>query len=104
MRSGMDMSLVKPDIVTTYKLSNEALQFAKLLKVSVRENVALEQYPCIKCNISERTGERIYHLPFDQQYDSVKIGNVAGELYAMTVVAAEKANFRRAFRWHGAAP
>lgn len=103
MRSGMDVSLVKPVIVTTYELSSEARQFAELLGVSVRESVALEQYPCIKCNISERTGERIYHLPFDQQYDSAKIGNVTGEFYAMTVAEAERARFHRAFRWHGAA-
>lgn len=103
MRSGMDVSLVKPVIVTTYELSNEARQFADLLGVSVRESVALEQYPCIKCNISERAGERIYHLPFDQQYDSAKIGNVTGEFYAMTVAEAERARFRRAFLWHGTA-
>jgi hypothetical protein len=29
----------------------------------------------IKCNISKRSGEKIYHLPFDQQYDKVKIVN-----------------------------
>jgi len=103
MRSGIDMSQVKPVIVTTYELSNEARQFAELLSASVRENVALERYPCIKCNISERTGERIYHLPFDQQYDSTKIGNVNGEFYAMTVAEAENARFRRAFQWHGEA-
>jgi hypothetical protein len=103
MRSGIDLSLVKPFIVTTYELSNEAKQFAEILGVTVRENVVFERYPCIKCNISERTGERIYHLPFDQQYDSAQIGNVNGEFYAMTVMDAEKAKFRRAFRWHGGA-
>jgi len=103
MRAGMGLSLVTPVVVTTYELSNEARQFAEFLGVTVRENVALEQYPCIKCNISEHTKERIYRLPFDQQYDSTKIGNVNGEFYAMTVMEAEKAKFRRAFRWHGEA-
>lgn len=67
----------------------------------IRENIAFEKYPGIKCNISVRTGERIYHLPFDQQYDTAKIGNVKGEFYAMTVAEAEKENFRRAFKWNG---
>lgn len=101
MRSGIGSSLVKPVVVTTYELSNEARQFAEILGVTVRENLAFEEYPCIKCNISGRTGERIYHLPFDQQYDSTKIGNVHGEFYAMTVMEAEKTKFRRAFRWRG---
>jgi hypothetical protein len=39
-------------------------------------------------------------LPFDQQYDTAKIENV-GEFYAWTVKDAEKAGFRRAFKWHG---
>jgi hypothetical protein len=101
MREGVESSLVDPVIVTSYELSNEARQFAELLGVLVRENVVFEKYPCIKCNISGRSGERIYHLPFDQQYDSTKIGNVDGEFYAMTVIEAEKAKFRRAFRWRG---
>ena len=55
----------------------------------------------IKCNISPTTQERIYHLPFDQQYDKAVIGNVPGEFYADTVAEAEAAGFRRAFRWRG---
>lgn len=101
MQSGIDSSFVKPVVVTTYELSNEARQFAEMLGVRVRENLVFEKYPCIKCNISGLTGERIYHLPFDQQYDSTKIDNAKGEFYAMTVIEAEKAKFRRAFRWRG---
>ena len=56
-------------------------------------------YPCIKCNISI-SGEKIYHLPFDQQYDKVKI-NGRGECYVGTILEAEKKGFRRAFRWKG---
>ena len=52
----------------------------------------------IKCNINRTTKEKIYHLPFDQQYDNVKIDDV-GEFFAMTVQEAEDAGFRRAKRW-----
>ena len=105
MCEGIDLSLVKPVIATTYELSNKARQFADVLGVSVEENVAFEKYPCIKCNISGQTGERIYHLPFDQQYDTTIISDRSrsGEFYAMTVVEAENEKFRRAFRWHGEA-
>ena len=52
----------------------------------------------IKCNIS-KTGEKIYHLPFDQQYDRVEISPNKGECYVYTVKEAEDRGFRRAFRW-----
>ena len=35
----------------------------------------LKSYPMIKCNISPKDGEKIYHLPMDQQYDRVVIGD-----------------------------
>ena len=55
----------------------------------------------IKCNINQTTGEKIYHLPFDQQYDKCIITPETGEFYAMTVAEAEEAGFRRAMRWKG---
>ena len=59
----------------------------------------LGKYPMIKCNISSN-GNKIYHLPFDQQYDKTLIRNV-GECYVSTVKEAEEKGFRRAFRWKG---
>jgi hypothetical protein len=81
-------------------LSPEALVVSQHLGVVVRSE-QLKRYPMIKCNISPATEERIYHLPFDQQYDKVVIGNVPGEFFAETVAQAENAGFRRAFRWRG---
>ncbi len=93
---------VIPVLITTYQLSDEARRFARHLKVNFKEQFALQTYPMIKCNIAPN-GERIYHLPMDQQYDKVIVGNVPGELYAATVQEAERAGFRRAFRWRGSA-
>lgn len=101
MQSEIDSSMIKPVIVTTYELSSEARRFSEVLGVTVREHEPFQTYPSIKCNISSITGERIYHLPFDQQYDTTQIGNVEGEIYAMTVWEAEQASFRRALRWRG---
>ena len=50
--------------------------------------------------INRANGDKIYHLPFDQQYDRCII-NEPGEFYASTVAEAEKAGFRRAMRWRG---
>lgn len=92
-----------PLIVTTYECSKTAREFASHLGVRRYEQFHFQQYPCIKCNISQSTGERIYHLPFDQQYDSTIIGDVKGEFYAQTVTEAENEGFRRAYRWNPAA-
>jgi hypothetical protein len=81
-------------------LSERAKRFADELDITVEERVALKDYPRIKCNIA-RDGERIYHLPLDQQYDRTVIEPDRGECYASTVAEAERAGFRRAWHWHG---
>jgi hypothetical protein len=87
---------------TTTALSDRAREFAKVLEIRVEENFPLDDYPRIKCNIARRGGERIYHLPFDQQYDSTVIEASRSELYAATCAEAEATGFRRAWRWRGA--
>lgn len=101
LRAGMARESVVPAIVTTFELSETARKFADHLGVSVRERFAFAPYPCIKCNITG-SGERIYHLPFDQQYDATLIDR-PGEFYAASVAEARKRGFRRAFRWRGEA-
>lgn len=94
---------VKGILVTNISISETARKFAKYLSIEVVEQFPLKQYPCIKCNINkDEYGKqtKIYHLPFDQQYDSCKIDR-PGEFFAMTVAEAEAAGFRRAFKWYG---
>ena len=88
---------------TTTTLSKRAHQFAAQLGIRVEENVELEDYPRIKCNVG-RDGQRIYHLPFDQQYDTTVIETGKGERWVSTVAEAEALGFRRAWRWKGATP
>jgi hypothetical protein len=95
------VSPVQPVLITTFQLSEDAQRFARHLGVEVREFFEMTDYPMIKCNIAHGTGEKIYHLPMDQQYDKVVVGDRDGEFYAATVREAERAGFRRAFRWKG---
>lgn len=90
---------IRATLVTSTKFSETARKFAIALGVKVIEEKPLEKYPLIKCNVSS-SGDKIYHLPFDQQYDKTLIKNI-GEFYALTVKQAEDKGFRRAFRWHG---
>lgn len=84
--------------VTTTKLSEKARAVAKELDIEIVEQLPLGDFPRIKCNVNRTTGEKIYHLPFDQQYDTTVINEKDGEFYAFTVKEAEAQGFRRAWR------
>jgi len=95
------LSEITPWLVTSTQLSPRAHEAAKLLGVKIVENVEIGNYPRIKCNISYRGGEKIYHLPFDQNYDRTGIDPGRGEKYVYTVREAENKGFRRAWKWRG---
>lgn len=92
---------VKGVFITTADLSDTAKYCADYLHITIRQDMPFDRdYPMIKCNISA-AGERIYHLPFDQQYDHILITLSKGEFYSHTVEDAEEHGFRRAMRWKG---
>ena len=92
--------IVKSVFISTVPCTNTAREFAEYLGVTFKQ-IPLEKYPMIKCNINKATKEKLYHLPFDQQYDKCSIKLGSGEFYAMTVKEAEEKGFRRAMKWHG---
>lgn len=96
----LESKTIVPVFYTKTTLSETAKSFAESLGIEVHEGVDLKKYPMIKCNISRKTQERIYHLPFDQQYDNIVI-EPPDEFVAFTVDEAEQAGFRRAFKWLG---
>lgn len=87
--------------ITSAQLSDTARDFATALGVTVLEGFAFKRYPSIKCNVSRKDGTKIYHLPFDQQYDRTTIEEERNEHYVETVQEAERLGFRRAWRWRG---
>ena len=86
-----------PVFITSATLSETALKFAEYLGVQIIQNKKLEEFPRIKCNINNK--EKIYHLPFDQQYDRTIIGDQKGEFFAWTVQEAVNKGFRRAKKY-----
>ena len=86
---------------TKTTLSPTAKAFAAALHVEIHEKEEIGDYPIIKCNINKATGEKIYHLPFDLNYDNTVIEPKLGEFYAMTVEEAETKGFRHAYKWQG---
>lgn len=91
---------VIPKLITTIEVSPKAEQVAKVLGVAI-EKIPFQHYPSVKCNVARRTGEKIYHLPFDQQYDTALIEEERLECYAETIAEAEALGFRHAYRWKG---
>ena len=92
-----DKQDVQPVFWTSTDLSDQAKLFAKTLGVTLKLNQELGEFPRIKCNVG-RSGEKIFHLPFDQQYDTTIVTPEQGDCYAMTVREAMDKGFRRAMR------
>lgn len=96
--SSMKRNGVEAVFVTSTSMSERASKACEALRIKADCNIALSEYPMIKCNVG-RNDQKLYHLPFDQQYDRIKIEKSKGEFYAFTAVEAEAAGFRRAFKW-----
>ena len=98
----LDKNNVSGVLVTNIQLSETAKKMASFLGIQYVENNAMKDYPCIKCNIGQDEFGRtkIYHLPFDPQYDVTQIKH-PGEFYAMTIAEAEASGFRRTRKWFG---
>lgn len=89
---------VIPVFYTSAMLSETARYCAEKMGVELHENCEYEDYPVIKCNVS-KSGEKIYHLPFDMQYDRIIMAGKNRKLYVQTVSEAESLGFRRARRY-----
>jgi hypothetical protein len=101
LASLIEQNEIRGVFITSTILSDVAKEFANELGIEVKEKFAFETYPSIKCNVSRRNGEKIYHLPMDQQYDRTIIEQERNEYYVEKVAEAEKLGFRRAWRWKG---
>lgn len=93
-----DGKTITPVFITTTTVSDVAKTAANWLGIEIKNKDMTFEYPMIKCNISTKDNERVYHLPFDQQYDKVKIDR-DGEFYVKTVKEAEDKGFRRAKKY-----
>lgn len=97
------LSIQNPEItykgvfITTTELSPEAKKDAALCNIEVIEQFPMAEYPLIKCN-SNMKGQKIYHLPFDPQYDVIIISKNNESCYAWTIEDAESMGFRHSYQ------
>ncbi|MBU4459856.1 MAG: restriction endonuclease, partial [Verrucomicrobia bacterium] len=88
-------------LVATCGFGDYAVKCASALGVALHPNKSIGRFPAVKCNVGRQNGDRIYHLPWDQQYSTTKIEPRRGERLVFTPREAFEAGFRRAFRWSG---
>jgi len=97
----LKLANITPVFITNTELSKTAQMFANVLEVKVVKK-EMKEFPRIKCNVTKDANGKevkIYHLPFDQQYDRTHIKN-EGEFYAYTVKEAVEKGFRRALKFN----
>ena len=88
--------------MTNIELSETASKFAKILNVKIIK-LDMTEFSRIKCKVNtdiNGNNTKIYHLPFDQQYDKTQIKNT-NDFYALTVEEAVEKGFRRAYKYRG---
>lgn len=90
-----DNRWTKAVFYTTAQYSEKAKEVAKVLNVELKTERFDQKYPMVKCKISEN-GDQTYYLPFDQNYDKIKINTHRGDFFAQTVQEAVTQGFRRA--------
>lgn len=86
---------IKAVFYTTAKYSDVARDAARVLGVELRTEELNRFYPMIKCSVSAN-GEKQYYLPFDPNYDKVKIDLHRDEYFFKTVKEAVEKGFQRA--------
>ena len=86
-------------LYSTCPASTEAQEFANKLNIELHCEFPLSDYPKVKCNNSTTSNEKIYHMPFDSNYDRVFINPSDGDLYVNTAQEAESYGFRHAKKW-----
>lgn len=89
---------VNAELIITNNLGDFAEHMAELLNIEVKQLPLKKDYPKIKCTTSVN-GEKLYHLPMDQQYDKILMNSTTDRFYAHTVKEATSKGHRRAFRY-----
>ena len=86
---------IKPLFYTSAKYSDVAKEVADVLDVELIHLNLKRTYPMIKCCKSEK-GTMTYHMPFDLDYDTIKINPFKGDSFVSSVNEAVQKGFKRA--------
>lgn len=87
--------IVRSKFYSTTNFSDVAFDAAKILGVETKLEKLSTDFPMIKC--WKRTeSERYFYLPFDPNYDKIKINLDRGDFYVRTVKDSLEKGFKRA--------
>ena len=87
-----------PMLVSTSAFAEDSKRAAQALTVKLVVKPLDKNYSCMKVHKS-RSGEALYHLPFDQQYDRIQMDISKGDAFVKTVKEALNMGARRAQKY-----
>lgn len=80
-------------IIQNDNLDDKSQELCKEAGIEYNSDIKYDpDYPMIKCNVT--ANGKIYHLPNDPSYDTIKINKNKGEYYVYTTQEAEALGFR----------
>lgn len=74
-----------------YTVDAERTASSKNITCQVQKFNSIREYPAVKCTFRE--GKKVYYLPFDNDFDSIRVGVYRGGCYKFSVLEAEKEGF-----------
>ncbi|MEM9272098.1 MAG: hypothetical protein AAGA80_03905 [Cyanobacteria bacterium P01_F01_bin.143] len=75
---------------------NSSNDHAELSSSSQSSRITQKTECLIKGNISSNSGDRIYHMPGDRDYEKTQINTAKGERFFCTEAQAQESGWRRA--------
>lgn len=82
--------------VTSSVLVSRVMTLANKFNVAVREHFYFHNFPCVRCKANFE-GQRVYYVPDDDEYLSVRIVPEDGDKYCWTADEAEVLRFYRPY-------
>lgn len=89
-------SIVSAMCITSSALISRVTALAKKFNIAVREHFYFRNFPCVRCKAYSEM-QRIYYVPDDEEYLSVKVIPEDGDRYCWTPDEAETMRFYRPF-------
>lgn len=74
-----------------YTAEAERTASSKNITCQVQKFNSIREYPAVKC--TALNGRKVYYLPFDRDFDSIRVGVYRGGCYKFSVLEAEQAGY-----------
>ena len=80
--------------ITSSALISRVKSLAQKFNIAVREHFYFRNFPCVRCK-ADVDGQKVYYVPDDEEYLSVKVNLLRGDKYCWSAEDAEYVGFNR---------